>query len=53
MGLVGFILIISIKFNDNIPRNIIKSMLNTIVLVAIIGISASDIIDNAAHGVWV
>lgn len=50
MGLIGFILIISIKFNDNIPRNIIKSMLNTIVLVAIIGISASDIIDNAAHG---
>lgn len=50
MGLIGFILIISIKFSDNIPRNIIKSMLNTIVLVAIIGISASDIIDNAAHG---
>lgn len=50
MGLIGFILIISIKFSDNIPRNIIKSMLNTIALVTIIGISASDIIDNAAHG---
>ena len=50
MGLIGFILIISIKLKDNIPRNIIKSMLNTIILVAIIGISAIDIIDNAAHG---
>ena len=50
MGLIGFILIISIKFNEIIPRNLIKSMLNTIILVAIIGISASDIIDNAAHG---
>jgi membrane associated rhomboid family serine protease len=50
MGLIGFILIISINFKDNIPRNIIKSMLTTIILVTIIGISAIDIIDNAAHG---
>lgn len=50
MGLIGFILIISIKFKDNVPRNIIKSMLNSIILIAIMGISAYDIIDNAAHG---
>ena len=50
MGLIGFLLVLSIKFNDNIPRNIVKSMLNTIIVVAIIGFSASDIIDNAAHG---
>ena len=50
MGLIGFVLVLSIKFNDSIPRNVIKSMLNTIILVSIIGISASEIIDNAAHG---
>ncbi|NJO90771.1 MAG: rhomboid family intramembrane serine protease [Chloroflexia bacterium] len=50
MGLIGFILILGLKFKDNIPRNIIKSMVNTIILVTIIGISASEMIDNAAHG---
>lgn len=50
MGLIGFILVISLKLRDNIPRNIIKSMLNAIILTAIIGISATEIIDNAAHG---
>lgn len=50
MGLIGFILIISIKFKENVPRNIIKSMLVSIILIAIMGLSAYDIIDNAAHG---
>lgn len=49
MGLVGFMLIMSIKFKDHVPRNIIKSMLNSIILIAILGISAYDIIDNAGH----
>lgn len=49
MGLIGFILVLSLKFKDNIPRNIIKSMLTTIMIVIIIGVSASEIIDNAAH----
>lgn len=49
MGLIGFILVISIKFKDEIPRNIIKSMIQAIILVGLLGISASKIIDNAAH----
>lgn len=50
MGLIGFVLIVSMKFKDSVPRNIIKTMLNTIMLTAIMGISAFDMIDNAAHG---
>jgi len=49
MGLVGFLLVMSFKFKDNIPRNILKSMLITVFLVALIGISAYSLIDNAAH----
>lgn len=50
MGLIGFVLIVSMKFKDSVPRNIIKTMLNAIMLTAIMGISAFDMIDNAAHG---
>lgn len=49
MGLIGFILVMSLKLKS-IPRNIVKSMLSSIILIAIIGISATEIIDNAAHG---
>jgi len=49
MGLIGFILVMSLKLKS-IPRNIIKSMLSSIILIAIIGISATETIDNAAHG---
>ena len=48
MGLIGFILIISIKSKD-IPRNILKSMVTTIIMVAIVGIAGYEMIDNAAH----
>ena len=50
MGLIGFVLIVSIKLKDSVPGNIIKSMMNSIILIAIMGITAFDIIDNAAHG---
>lgn len=49
LGLFGFMLVISVKMKDAIPRNIIKSMLNTIIMVAIIGVVAMDVIDNAGH----
>jgi membrane associated rhomboid family serine protease len=48
MGLIGFILVLSIKLKS-IPRNLIKSILISIILVMIIGFSATEIIDNAAH----
>lgn len=49
MGLIGFLLIVSIRFTDTIPRNIYKSMLLSIGFVALIGLFSMDIIDNAAH----
>ncbi len=49
MGLIGFILIIAIKFKNDIPRNILKSTLTSILLIGMLGVFAFDIIDNAAH----
>jgi membrane associated rhomboid family serine protease len=50
MGLIGFILVLGLKQKKAIPRNIVKSMVNSIVLIAVLGFMAYDIIDNAAHG---
>jgi membrane associated rhomboid family serine protease len=50
LGLFGFVLIIAIKQRSLVPRNILKSMLNSLFLVAVLGVAATDIIDNAAHG---
>lgn len=49
MGFIGFLLVLGYKFKSNLPRSLIKSMLRTMVLIAVIGVLAYDIIDNAAH----
>ena len=48
MGLIGFILVMSLKLKS-IPRNIVKSMLSSIILIAIIGISATETIDTVSY----
>jgi len=49
MGLIGFLLVFGVQLKGKVPRNIIKSMFSSVVLIAILGILAFDIIDNAAH----
>ena len=50
MGLIGFILVMSLTFLNSIPRKILRAILLSILWVAIMGLINYDIVDNAAHG---
>ena len=49
LGLVGFLLIIGLRFRSQLPADFAKSIIRSVLLMAVIGYVARHFIDNAAH----
>jgi rhomboid protease GluP len=49
MGLIGFTIVMGIKFKKSMPQKITSSMIRFLVLTGFLGLVAWDVIDNAAH----
>jgi membrane associated rhomboid family serine protease len=49
LGLLGFMLVLGIRFKEFFPPGFAGSFLTTLCAVGVIGLLASDYIDNAAH----
>lgn len=49
LGLIGYLLVLSFRMK-NVPLSIAKSMIISIVMITLIGVSLPELIDNAAHG---
>jgi membrane associated rhomboid family serine protease len=49
MGLIGFVIVIGVKFKRSFPQKLSYVMIRTVILTAFLGLVARDIIDNAAH----
>lgn len=49
LGLIGFALVMCIRFKPIIPTNYIRNYIEYIILISLLGIGLYDVIDNAAH----
>ncbi|MEL6561439.1 MAG: rhomboid family intramembrane serine protease [Bacteroidota bacterium] len=49
LGLIGFLIALTFRVK-NVPNGISKSMISSVVFIAIVGLALPDVIDNAAHG---
>ncbi len=49
LGLLGFLLIIGIKFRDSFPGNLTRVLIMGIIFTMVLGAVSADLIDNAAH----
>ncbi|GAB5522508.1 MAG: hypothetical protein Roseis2KO_03800 [Roseivirga sp.] len=49
LGLLGFVLAISVKYRSFIPRQFTMKLLSYVVLTAILGLFIFDMVDNGAH----
>jgi membrane associated rhomboid family serine protease len=49
MGLIGFLIILGLRRRGSLPRDFVRSLLRSTLLVALFGLIASDMIDNGAH----
>lgn len=49
MGLIGFMLVLAIRLRGVLPKQLMESMLEVIVIITLYGAFLWNIIDNAAH----
>ncbi|MGI9241022.1 MAG: rhomboid family intramembrane serine protease [Verrucomicrobiales bacterium] len=49
MGLVGFLLVIGLRYRGELPADFAKSIVRSVLFMAALGFLAKDYIDNAAH----
>lgn len=49
MGLIGYLLVLGLKNRKNIPREFVKALVSSLIMIALLGVLAFDLIDNAAH----
>lgn len=49
LGLVGFLIVLGLRYRHAIPPEFVRSLLGSVGTIAVIGVLAYSLIDNAAH----